>query len=721
MHQQFWNVTFNRMSLQLWYVILVSIVTWSGCQINHQSNSYLTWSHYNGDKTGSKYSALAQINRSNVGDLKVRWTFKTGDLPPSRSANMECNPMVLEGIAYVTSPTVAVIALDVKEGRELWRFDTHPGSKNRGTNRGLAHWSAHDTTRIFFGKGNYLYCLDARDGKLISTFGNGGKINLKDGLNRDADNRSKCTTPGVIFNDLYILGATVGEGPGPAAPGYIRAFDVRTGAIVWTFHTIPLPGEEGYETWPKDAWQESGGANAWGGITLDEERGAIYCGTGSAAYDHWGGDRIGANLYANCILALDAATGRKIWHFQAVHHDIWDYDLPCAPNLVQIKRDGRVVDAVAQPTKMGHLFILDRDTGEPLFPIEEVAVPTSEIPGEVSWPTQPLPPKSLRYARQGFDPDYITDLSPTATKFVQERVGHMEMGSIFRPPGQDSALIVPQFNGGTDWGGAAYDPSTRKLFVNASNEAEWISMFPAPKQEKISRFDLGKKIFQTQCTFCHGNSQPEVATYDLIGLKQITQQRTTLELEKTLENGKGNMPSFAWLTATEREALVAFLRDEGGEEMVDLGAISLNFASKIPWLSTGHHPIKDDRGFPINKRPWGTLSAIDLDQGIIEWQVPLGTYPELEAEGYEPTGTFNLGGPLVTAGGLVFIAATMDERIRAFDKNSGEMLWEFQLEAGGYATPATFELDGEQFLMIAAGGGGIPGTPPGDTYYCFSL
>ena len=703
------------------FLLLIAILT-QGCQQDlDQHSSYRTWSHYHGDKTGSKYSILDQINRDNVQDLQVKWKFETGDLPESAYSNMECNPMIIGHVIYVTSPTIAVIAIDGRNGSEIWRYETHPGLKNRGTSRGLAFWSENDTTRIFFSKGNYLYCLDGQQGELITTFGEEGKVNLKQGLNRDADNRQKSTTPGVIYNDLYILGATVGEGPGPAAPGYIRAFDVRTGAIVWTFHTIPLPGEPGYETWPPGAWKEAGGANSWSGITMDESRSVVYCGTGSAAYDHWGGNRIGQNLYANCVLALDAGSGEKIWHYQVVHHDIWDYDIPCAPNLVQVKKNGKLIDAVAQPTKMGHLFILDRDTGEPIFPVEEVPVPASEIPGELAWPTQPMPPKSLRYTRQGFYPEEVTDLNEQARVYVQDLIAGMAYGDIFRPPSTDSALIMPQFNGGTDWGGAAYDPSIRKLYVNASNEAEWISMLPAPASEQMSRFNLGRRIYQTQCTFCHGNSQSGVKTHSLTSLQQIASERTAEEIERTLEFGKGNMPQFGWLSNDERKALVAFLKEEGKNELIDLKKIALNFSNKIPWLSSGHHPIKDDGGFPINKRPWGTLSAIDMDSGTIDWQVALGTYPELEARGYEPTGTFNLGGPLVTAGGLIFIGATMDERFRAFDKDTGEMLWEFQLDAGGYATPATFEIDGEQYVMIAAGGGGIPGTPSGDAFYCFSL
>ena len=708
-------------SLGYW-VGLFAVLCMFRCTDEPADYPYRSWSHYNGDKMGSKYSALDQINKSNVKDLKVSWKLVTEDLEPAGFSTIECNPLILEDIIYLVSPTLAVIAVNARDGSQRWRYDTDTVQRTRGVNRGLAYWSSGDTTRIFFSKGNYLYCLDAHNGQLIKSFGVDGMVNLKEGLNRDADNRNKSTSPGVIFKDLYILGSTVGEGPGPAAPGYIRAFDVRTGAIIWMFHTIPLPGEPGYETWPPEAWKKSGGANSWAGITMDEDRGVIYCGTGSAAYDHWGGDRIGENLYANCVLALDAATGAKIWHYQVVHHDIWDYDIPCAPNLVQVKKDGKLIDAVAQPTKMGHLFILDRDTGTPVFPVEEVPVPQSDIPGEESWPTQPMPTESLRYARQGFYPNEITDLTKEATAFVQDLIKPMTMGDLFRPPSRDSALIMPQFNGGTDWGGGAYDPFNRKLYVNASNEAEWISMFEAPKNESILQYDLGAKIYQTQCTFCHGSEgQRTQNTHNFSTLKAIAVQRTDENLHELLTDGKGLMPKFDWLSDDEKNAIVAFLKDQGKDLSIDLSKISVNFANDIPWLSSGHHPIKDDRGYPINKRPWGTLSAIDMDSGTIDWQVALGTYPALEAEGYEPTGTFNLGGPLVTAGGLVFIAATMDERFRAFDKDTGEMLWEFQLDAGGYATPATFEVDGQQYVIIAAGGGGIPGTPPGNAYYCFGL
>ncbi|MDA1120221.1 MAG: pyrroloquinoline quinone-dependent dehydrogenase [Bacteroidetes bacterium] len=711
----------SRYSKFLTFSALLLITT--GCRNKTDDYPYHSWSHYNGDKMGSKYSALDQINKQNVKDLAVNWKFVTGDLKDSRRSVIECNPLIVQDRIYLTSPNVSVIALNARNGSEIWRYDPDPGTTIRGTNRGLAYWEENDSSRIFFAKGIFLYCLDASDGRLISSFGVDGKVNLKEGLNRDEDNRGKSTTPGVIFNNLYVLGSTVGEGPGPAAPGYIRAFNVRTGAIEWTFHTIPLPGEPGYETWPAEAWEKAGGANSWGGITMDEARGVIYCGTGSAAYDHWGGDRIGKNLYANCVLALDAATGEKIWHYQVVHHDIWDYDIPCAPNLVQVKKDGKLVDAIAQPTKMGHLFVLDRDTGEPIFPIEEIPVEQSDIPREETWPTQPFPPKSLRYSQQGFFEADITDLTEEATAYVKDLTKNMEFGSIFRPPNRKEALILPQFNGGTDWGGGAYDPLNRMLYINNSNEAEWISMFPASEVEQITQHDLGLRIYQARCSICHGRNQQSgmASAPSFANLLQIAPTRTSDEIKTTLENGKGLMPKFSQLNSVEKEAIISFLNNTGKEIQLDARQIGLTFTNNIPWIATGHHEIKDDRGYPINKRPWGALSAIDLDSGKIDWQVPLGTYVELEALGYDPTGTFNLGGPLVTAGGLVFIGATMDERFRAFDKDTGEMLWEFQLDAGAYATPATFEVDGKQFVIIAAGGGGIPGTPPGDSYYCFAL
>ena len=590
------------------------------------------WPVYKADRASTSYSLLDQVNRSNVSRLEVAWTFQSGD---EQLYTIECNPIVVNGIIYLTSPMVRVFALEAATGDVLWRFDPYSHGAPRDlarwarVNRGVVYWNDDSEARILFTLENHLYALNASDGSLIQSFGERGVVNLRLGLDREtADLTVIATSPGIIFKDLLILGSTVGEGPGPAAPGHIRAYDVRSGERVWIFHTIPHPGETGYDTWPADAWQRAGGANDWGGLSLDQERGLVFAATGSPTYDHYGGDREGQNLFSDSVVALNASSGERVWHFQTVHHDLWDFDLPCPPNLVTVTRDGQRIDAVAQVTKMGHLFLLDRETGKPLFPVEERPVRQSTLEGERTWPTQPFPTRPPAYAVQGFDEDDITDLNPEAAAYVRENyLKKYGPSRLFDPPSLEGIIESPQFNGGTDWGGAAVDPRTGVLYVNASNEPEMIFMRPAREGASHSS----------------------------------------------------------------------------------------------PFVATGHREIFDPEGFPISRRPWGTLNAIDLNRGEILWQVPLGTYPELEKRGYPDTGTFNIGGPLVTAGGVIFIGATRDLRFRAFDKRSGEKLWEYQLETGANATPATYMVNGRQFIVVAAGGGGKSGTPPGDNYVAFAL
>jgi quinoprotein glucose dehydrogenase len=680
------------------------------------------WSTYGGDPAGTKYSALDAVNRTNVTRLKPAWIYRCDDMTPRPASTIECNPIIVDGVMYITSPGLKVLALDAATGRERWRFDPWAGKPSAGVNRGVTYWSDGTAPRILYVAGTFLYALDAATGRPVPSFGTDGRVDLRTGLDRDFSLQwVSATTPGIIYKDLLILGSTVSEGP-KSAPGHIRAFDVRTGQRRWIFHTIPFPGEFGYETWSSEAWRTVGGTNCWGGMTLDPGRGLVFCGTGSPNNDHWGGNRIGQNLFANCVLALRADTGERVWHYQVVHHDLWDYDIPCPPNLVTVQHGGRRVDAVAQVTKTGNLFVLNRETGEPLFPIEERPVPKSEIPGEQSWPTQPFPVAPPAFAQQRFTAAEATDLNPAARAAVLKELSGMRTGDVYLPPGLQPSVALPQFNGGGEWGGASFDPETRTLYVNSSSEAEWISMRAAKPRSDTTVAALGTMIFGAICSSCHGFDRPgNINAPSLASLKGVKERLTPAQVSELLETGRGQMPSFASFMTLEKRAVLAFLFGGGEDERIAAADLRQSWAGDIPFVATGHMDFRDPEGFPANRRPWGTLTAIDLDRGTFKWQVPLGTYPELEKRGVPPTGTFNMGGSLVTAGGLVFIGAAMDERFHAYDKETGRLLWEFQLEAGGYATPATYELDGRQFIIIAAGGGGKPGTKPGNAYYCFAL
>jgi len=621
------NYTSVTISIALFCALTVSSCTVTSEKTGEELQDQ-DWPVASATKGNTKYSPLNQINRDNVHQLEVAWEYRTGD----EGYSIECNPIVIDRVLYATSPSVNAFALDASTGQELWTFDpyAYEGNNERMTgswavNRGVTYWEDGEDRRIFFGAGPYMYALNAQTGAPVDSFGERGRVDLLQGLDRDVEGLPiSATSPGIVYRNLLIVGARVSEGAGEGVPGHVRAYDVRTGERKWIFHTIPHPGEYGYETWPEEAWKTFGGANAWGGFSLDEARGLVFFGTGSPSHDHFGANRLGQNLFGNSVVALEAATGERVWHYQLVHHDLWDYDLPTPPNLVTVAHDGQRIDAVAQVTKMGFLFLFDRETGEPLFDIEERPVPQTKVPGEKTWPTQPFPTKPRAYARQGFTEADITNRTPEAHAFVRknvyERYGDAQL---YDPPSFEGDIVHPQFNGGTDWGGAAVDPETALLYVNTSNEPE----------------------------------------------------------------------------------LMQVVKASGGNE--------------FPHDVTGHQPVKDNEGFPITTPPWGTLSAIDLNQGTIVWQVPFGNYPEME--GQPSTGTFNMGGPVVTAGGLVFLGGSMDEKFRAFDKESGKVLWETKLPAGGYATPSVYAIDGRQYVVIAAGGGGKPGTRPGDAYLAFAL
>lgn len=691
--------------------------------VSAQAAASADWPSYLGDNARSHFSPLKQITPRNVSQLQVAWTYNSGGARTDGRSQIQCSPIIVDGVLYGTSPELVLFALDAATGKELWRFNPLAGGGDHqalGVNRGVVYWADGNDRRILYSAGATLFAVNAANGKIISSFGDAGRVNLKNGLGREASQLYiLATTPGIVFRDLIIMGSRVAEGPGPSAPGHIRAYDIRTGKQAWTFHTIPHPGEVGYETWPADAWKLSGGANCWAGMALDDKRGIVFVPTGSAAFDFWGGNRLGQNLFANCLLALDAATGKRLWHYQFVHHDLWDRDPPAPPNLLTVKRNGKSVDAVAQVTKSGHVFVFNRESGEPLFPIEERAVPMSDLQGESTWPTQPIPLKPAPFTRQVFSADQITDLSPESHKAVLDRFVKVRPHAPFLPPSREGTIIFPGFDGGAEWGGAATDPNGI-LYVNA-NEMPWILTMVETKPKDGPVLSSGQQIYGQICAACHGLNRSGDPARAFPSLEKIADKLKKPEIVQLLNTGRGMMPSMAFLSPEQKEAVAGFLLGEtsiarGGDQPATSADVLIN----EPYSHTGYNRWVDTNGYPAVKPPWGTLNAIDLNTGEYVWRSPLGELPELTARGIPPTGTENYGGPVVTAGGLVFIAASKDEMFRAFDQKTGKILWQTKLPAAGYATPATYSVNGQQFIVIACGGGKC-GTKSGDSYVAFAL
>ena len=698
------------------FSLLLFCLTVCSCQKN-SNEKYRSWRIKGGTADGFQYSSLSQINKQNVSSLKVAWTYSVGDADTVKNrSQIQCNPIMVDGIVYGTTATLKPFALDAATGKEIWKFEPVLDKNSLGVNRGVTYWADGDDKRILSCLGEHLYCLDAVTGKPMTSFGDQGRVSLKEGLGERAANLMVLSnTPGVIYKNLIILGSRVHEGP-IAAPGYLRAFEVKTGKLAWVFHTIPQPGEPGYDTWPPDAWQRIGGANAWSGMTVDEERGLVFAGTGSASFDFYGGNRKGQNLYANCVLALDALTGKRKWHYQIVHHDLWDRDLPTAPVLVSVNHEGKKTDAVAQLTKSGYVYLFNRDTGEPLFPIKEIPVPASDLEGEEAWPTQPIPVKPPPFARQVFTDSMINRLTPEIEASVKEKFKNLRTGRSFIPPSKEGTIVFPGFDGGAEWGGPSFDPQTGILYVNA-NEMPWIlQMVDVRLDEKTW---TGISLYRTHCTTCHGlDRKGDGHAYPAID--QLQKKYSKESLKKFIQAGKGVMPAFSHLSEPERDAISRFVLEmKPRTEEENRG----NFERQPPdilYYNTGYIRFQTKEGYPAEEPPWGTVTAIDLNEGKIKWQVPVGEFEELKKKGIPVTGTENYGGSAVTASGLIFLAATLDEKIRALDTDSGNVLWEYKLPAGGYATPAIYEHDGKQYVVIACGGGKM-GTKSGDKYVAFTL
>jgi glucose dehydrogenase len=769
------------------------------------------WPAYNGGKDGDHYSRLRQINRANVDRLKVAWTFDSGE-----EGGIQTNPLVIGPTLYAFTPSLQVVALDAASGKVAWKFNPGLGANGSGDlgfsqpSRGLSWWTAGGESRLFAGILNYLYCLDPKTGQPIASFGENGHIDLRKGLREPYEQQSiALTTPGIVYKDLIIVGGREPE-THPAPPGDLRAFDVRTGELRWVFHTIPHPGEPGYETWPPDAWKTAGSANNWAGMTLDESRGILYVPTGSAVMDFYGGDRLGDDLYADSLLALDAGTGKLLWHFQGVHHDIWDRDFSSPPALFTIERDGKTIEALAQTSKQGHLYLFDRITGKPLYPITERPYAPSTVPGEMASKTQPLPDFPEPFARQQLSEDMLTTRTPEAHAWAINAFHELQSGGQFVPFAVDKQTVVfPGFDGGGEWGGPAVDPAHGVLYVNA-NEMVWtgglvsagggspgernfrqqcalchgvdragqppaipslvdvtkrltddkiaqnihlgngrMPSFPnlddqgikdliaylhtpvsAPANKELhsdaaqpapqapEENAAGAAVYKRRCGMCHGdNLQGNGASFPM--LTGLGSRMTGAQVTDLIHKGKGRMPPQTALQGADLDALLRYL---GVGAATTPAASAPNDAAGGPYVFTGYRKFLDPDGYPAFQPPWGTLNAIDLKTGKYLWKINLGEYPELAAKGMTNTGSENYGGPIVTAGGVLFIGATIhDRKFRAFDAATGKLLWETVLPYAGVATPATYMVNGKQYVVIGASGARDPKTPQGGAYVAFTL
>ena len=581
------------------------------------------WISYGGDPGGMQYSSLDQINRENVGRLKEAWVHDTGDFSDGSElptfSSFQTTPLMVDGVLYVSTVFHRLLALDPDTGKKLWEFDPKFDRNERVNmykSRGVAYWTDGKAKRIFLGDQlGRLFSVDTATGKADSAFGTAGMVDLKQGMMGDYGHlRFGLGSPVAPCGNVLVAGSWVSDGEPQGPSGDIQAVDARTGRRVWRFHSIPRPGEFGHDTWEGDSWKDRSGVNAWSNLSVDEERQMVFVPLTSPGTDFYGGDRKGDNLFSDSIVALDCRTGKRVWHFQTIHHDLWDWDLPSQPSLVTVRRDGKPVPAVAQTTKTGFVFLLHRETGKPLFEVQEQPVPQGNIPSEYYSPTQPVPVKPPPFVRQAMTRDEITDVTPESRAECLEMVkdAYVE-GPLFRPIGRQLTVMFPGTNGGSNWGGAAFDPESQVLYINSMDVGAFVRMV----------------------------SRPE--------------------------------------------------------------------GSKVPFRARGtkYGRFWDSNQYPCQKPPWGSLTAIDLNTGEFRWQSILGEFDELTRRGVPKTGTPSLGGPIVTAGGLVFIAATNDSRIRAFDKKSGEEVWVRRLPASGHATPMTYvgPKTGKQFVVIAAGGG----------------
>jgi|SRR5450432_1319584 len=713
------------------YRIAIAGFIFSVSACNTHTDPFEGWQTVNGNSSGNKYSSLHQIDTSNVQGLHIAWTYHTGDADTAAHSQIQCNPIIINGILYGISPQLKLFALEAASGKLIWEyqpFDSTKGEKmgnfNLNNNRGVAYWSdGLGDERLFYTAGPFLRVVDAKTGKSIEGFGIHGRVDLRDGLGVDVKGLFvTATSAPTVYKDLLLTGTRVSEAM-DAAPGHVRAYNVRTGKMEWIFHTIPYPGEEGFESWEDStAWKMTGGANNWMGMIIDYKTGIAYIPLGSASMDFYGGKRRGNDLFGDCLMALDANTGKQIWHFQYIHHDTWDWDPSSAPVLLTVNHDGKNIDAVAQTTKTGFVFLFNRSNGQPLFPIVETSVDTTtDLVGEKMSPTQPIPQKPLPFTRQSFtEKDINPYLSAEEYADVKSRLATYHTGRMFMPQSKAGTIIFPGFDGGAEWGGPAVDPSSALLYVNA-NEMAWIlKMFDVDNKSKADEnFGIaGERLFRQNCMSCHGADRKGSGNYPSI--IEINKKLNTSQFIHFISTGRRMMPAFEYLKEQDKEAIASFILNNKTEQQKPYHPemTVLEKFRQVPYSISGYNKFLSKSGLPALAPPWGTLNAIDLNSGELKWKVVLGDGEELK--GVAQTGTENYGGPVITAGGLLFIAATKDGKFRAFNKRTGQLLWETKLPDPGFATPSVYAIDGKQFIVIACGGGKL-NTGSGDSYVAFAL
>ncbi|HEY0244548.1 MAG TPA: PQQ-binding-like beta-propeller repeat protein, partial [Mucilaginibacter sp.] len=681
-----------------------------------------TWSSYKGDAGTTSYSPLKEINKDNVANLEVAWKFSpvNATVPAAaapggfggRGGLSQSNPIIIDGVLYNCMNKNKVYAVNASTGEQIWEYDPFKGGNGTGNAcRGVTYWENGDDKRILTTIGPDLYALDAKTGQLITSFGKDGKVDMRVGLRDDPkETVVSATSPGAIYGDLIIMGSTVSEFY-DGAPGYVRAYNVKTGKLVWTFHTIPQPGEYGYETWPKDAWKTFGGVNDWAGLSVDKKRGMVFLALGGASYDFYGVYRTGSDLFADCVVALDAKTGKHIWHFQTIHHDLWDYDLPAPPSLITITKKGRKIDAVAQVTKTGFLFVLDRKTGKSLFPIVERKVPKSRIPNEHSWPTQPFPLLPKPYSRQNLTEDDLSNFSPAAHDSLVKLFRSLRYTGLFSPPDVQGTMESPGTNGGADWGGGAFDPATNIYYVKNNDNPEISKMQKIEDAAtNVSDFDAGKSIYMTYCVACHGKDKNgDEQNYP--SLVNIQKKLTPEQIITKIKTGGGKMPAFQTIIKSKKEeaAILAYLsgNDNNAKTTNQVAAAPVKKGlAQVRYVNIyAYEALRDINHNPGIKPPWGTLNAIDLNTGQYVFKVIAGNNANLQKKGEPETGLTGNAGPFVTAGGLVFLTGGFDRKLKAYDKLTGKVLWETTLPGFANANPCTYmSTDGKQYVAVTTAG-----------------